>query len=168
MAAFGICHLSFGEVEPSRPDIVWSRLMERSDLKPSLNDLSLAHALARIALGINLLGHGIIRIGNIPGFAATMQKTFEKTWIPAPLTTLVGDIIPPLELVFGIVLIAGWYLRPALIGGTLFMILLLFGATQLQNWTIASEQMIYVAFFAALLATASWDRFSLDSASHRK
>jgi thiosulfate dehydrogenase (quinone) large subunit len=142
--------------------------MERPHPTLSPNDLSLAHALARLALGINLLGHGIIRIGNIPGFAAAMQKTFEKTWLPAPLVTLVGDIIPPLELIFGIVLIAGWYLRPALIGGTLFMILLTFGATQIQNWTVASEQMIYVAFFAILLATANWDRYSLDSASHRK
>jgi hypothetical protein len=48
------------------------------------------------------------------------------------------------------------------------MILLTFGATQIQNWTVASEQMIYVAFFVVLLATANWDRYSLDSASHRK
>jgi thiosulfate dehydrogenase [quinone] large subunit len=71
-------------------------------------------------------------------------------------------------LIFGIVLIAGWYLRPALIGGILFMILLTFGVTQIQEWTVASEQMIYVAFFVVLLATANWDRYSLDSASHRR
>jgi thiosulfate dehydrogenase (quinone) large subunit len=142
--------------------------MERPNPTLLPNDLSLAHALARFALGINLLGHGIIRIGNIPGFAAGMQKMFEKTWLPGPMVALVGDIIPPLELVFGIVLIAGWYLRPALIGGTLYMCLLTFGATQIQNWTVASEQMIYVAFFVVLLATANWDRYSLDSASHRK
>jgi thiosulfate dehydrogenase (quinone) large subunit len=142
--------------------------MERPNPTLLPNDLSLAHALARLALGINLLGHGITRIGNIPGFAAAMQKMFEKTWLPAPIITLVGNIIPPLELIFGIVLIAGWYLRPALIGGTLFMCLLTFGATQIQNWTVASEQMIYVAFFVVLLATANWDRYSLDSASHRK
>jgi thiosulfate dehydrogenase [quinone] large subunit len=142
--------------------------MERSDAPLSRNDLSLAHALARVALGINLLGHAITRIGNIPGFAASLGKTFEKTWLPGFLVTLVGDIIPPLELIFGIVLIVGWYLRPTLIGGTLFMALLTFGATQIQNWTLASEQMIYVAFFAGLLATAGWDRYSLDSASHRK
>jgi thiosulfate dehydrogenase [quinone] large subunit len=142
--------------------------MERPNPTLSPNDLSLAHALARLALGINLLGHGIARIGNIPELAAAMQKMFEKTWLPGPVVTLVGDIIPPLELIFGIVLIAGWYLRPALIGGTLYMCLLTFGATQIQNWTVASEQMIYVAFFAVLLATANWDRYSLDSASHRK
>jgi thiosulfate dehydrogenase [quinone] large subunit len=142
--------------------------MERPNPTLSPNDLSLAHALARFALGINLLGHGITRIGNIPEFATAMQKMFEKTWLPGPVVTLVGDIIPPLELIFGIILIAGWYLRPALIGGTLFMCLLTFGATQIQNWTVASEQMIYVAFFVVLLATANWDRYSLDSASHRK
>jgi thiosulfate dehydrogenase (quinone) large subunit len=142
--------------------------MERPNPTLLPNDLSLAHALARLALGINLLGHGIIRIGNIPGFAAGMQKMFEKTWLPGSVVMLAGDIIPPLELVFGIVLIAGWYLRPALIGGTLFMCLLTFGVTQIQNWTVASEQMIYVAFFVVLLATANWDRYSLDRASHRK
>jgi thiosulfate dehydrogenase [quinone] large subunit len=134
----------------------------------SRNDLALAHALARLALGINLLGHGIIRIGNIPVVAENMVKLFEKSWLPGWLVRLVGDIIPPLELIFGIVLIAGWYLRPTLIGGALFMCLLTFGATQIQNWTVAAEQMIYVAFFAGLLATANWDRYSLDSASHRK
>jgi thiosulfate dehydrogenase (quinone) large subunit len=137
-------------------------------MSASSNDLAVAHALARFALGINLLGHAITRIGNIPGFAANIQKLFEKTWIPGWLIGLVGDIIPPLELIFGIVLIAGWYLRPTLIGGTLFMCLVTFGATQIQNWTVAAEQMIYVAFFAGLLATANWDRYSLDSASHRK
>jgi thiosulfate dehydrogenase [quinone] large subunit len=142
--------------------------MERPNPTLSPNDLALAHALTRFALGLNLLGHGIARIGNIPEFAATMQKMFEKTWLPGPLVALIGNVVPPLELIFGIVLITGWYLRPALIGGTLFMCLLLFGATQIQNWTIASEQMIYVAFFTILLATANWDRYSLDSASHRK
>jgi thiosulfate dehydrogenase (quinone) large subunit len=142
--------------------------MERPNPTLSQNDLSLAHALARLALGINLLGHGIIRIGNIPGFAATLEKTFEKTWLPGFLVSLVGHITPPLELIFGIVLIAGWYLRPALIGGTIYMVLLTFGATQIQNWTVASEQMIYISFFTILLATANWDRYSLDSASHRK
>ena len=142
--------------------------MERPDPNLSRDDLSLAHALARLALGINLLGHGIVRIGNIPGFAAGMEKMFEKSWLPGAVVSFLGHIIPPLELIFGIVLIAGWYLRPALIGGTLFMCLLTFGATQIQDWTIASEQMIYVAFFTGLLATANWDRYSLDSASHRK
>ena len=142
--------------------------MERTNLTLSQNDLSLAHGLARLALGINLLGHGIARIGNIADFSANLEKTFEKTWLPGFSVTLIGHIIPPLELIFGIVLIAGWYLRPALIGGTLFMVLLTFGVTLIQNWTVASEQMIYVAFFTILLATANWDRYSLDSTSHRK
>src|SRR5260370_40244922 len=141
--------------------------MERLNQPLSPNVLSLAHALVRFALGINLLGHGITRIGNMPGFAVAMQKLFEKTWLPGTLVSLVGNIIPPLELIFGIVLIAGWYLRPALIGGILFMCLLTFGATQIQNWTVASEQMIYVAFFAVLLATANCDRYSLHRPSHR-
>src|SRR4030088_2829990 len=129
--------------------------MERPNPTLSPNDLSLAHALARFGLGINLLGHGITRIGNIPEFATAMQKMFEKTWLPGPVVTLVGDIIPPLELIFGIVLIAGWCLRPALIGGTLFMCLLTFGATQIRDWREVSNQITPVAKIVAILVTST-------------
>jgi len=42
------------------------------------------------------------------------------------------------------------------------MLLLIFGSALIQQWEIASVQMIYVAFYSGLLATVRYDRFSLD------
>jgi hypothetical protein len=56
----------------------------------------------------------------------------------------------------------------ALIAVLLFMCVLELGATLIQNWTLASEQLIYIAFLATLLATANWNRFSMDGVSRRK
>ena len=42
------------------------------------------------------------------------------------------------------------------------MILLLAGTSLLQNWSVAGLQLGYLAFYAAVLATATCDRFSID------
>jgi thiosulfate dehydrogenase (quinone) large subunit len=134
----------------------------------SPHDLALAHALARLGMGVAFLGHGLARIGDIQGFSDSLIKTFAQSPLPEPLVVGFAHIIPALELVFGIVLILGWYLRPALIAILLYMCVLELGATLIQNWTVASEQLIYIAFLATLLATANWNRFSMDGVSRRK
>ena len=60
------------------------------------------------------------------------------------------------------------FLRPTLVIGVLLMLLLIFGTTLIQQWDIASIQMIYVAFYAMLLSTIGYDRFSLDGLRRRK
>jgi thiosulfate dehydrogenase [quinone] large subunit len=134
----------------------------------SPHDLALAHALARLGIGVAFLGHGLARIGNVQGFSDSLVTMFAQSPLPAPVVAGFGHIVPALELVFGIVLILGWYLRPALIAILLFMCVLELGVTLIQNWTLASEQLIYIAFLAALLATANWNRFSMDGVSRRK
>jgi thiosulfate dehydrogenase [quinone] large subunit len=47
--------------------------------------------------------------------------------------------------------------------GTLLMIALVFGTALRQHWDILTQQMVYVLLYAALLATRSWDRWSLDA-----
>ncbi len=48
------------------------------------------------------------------------------------------------------------------------MLLLIFGSTLIQQWEIASVQMIYIAFYLGLLATIRYDRFSLEGLRQRK
>ena len=67
------------------------------------------------------------------------------------------------EAVIGTLLMVGLWLRPALAVGSLLMILLLSGTCLLQNWSVAGLQLGYLAFYAAVLATAACHRFSLDS-----
>lgn len=128
----------------------------------SQNDAPLAHGLARLALGVNIALHGLTRLPQISEFAAGMEKKFAETFLPGPLVYATGYGIVLGEAVIGVLLIFGLFLRPALVVGTLLMVLLLTGTCLLQNWEIAGLQMVYVAFYAGLLATLRYDRFSVD------
>ena len=125
-------------------------------------DLEIAHGLARLALGLNILGHGLSRIGNIPGFAAGIEKMFAATWLPSFAVTVTAYTIPPVELFVGALLVLGLLIRPALIVGALLLCQLGFGATLTQQWDIAGIQLIYIGIYGALLATAGFDRYSTD------
>jgi thiosulfate dehydrogenase (quinone) large subunit len=125
-------------------------------------DLALAHGFARVGLGINIATHGLARLGNIPAFASETVKMFAHTFLPSEAVLATAYFIPPAESLIGILLIAGLFLRPALIAGLLVMFQLMFGMTLLQQWAISGLQLFYVAFYAGLLATAGWDYYSVD------
>src|SRR5277367_401423 len=100
-------------------------------------DLALAHGFARIGLGLNIATHGLTRLGMIPGFAAETVKMFSPTFLPPLLVNATAYLIPPAELVIGLFLIAGLFLRPTLALGLLLMFQLMFGMTLLQQWQIS-------------------------------
>ena len=125
-------------------------------------DTSLAHALLRLCLGMNFFIHGVARLPNLADFTAHLSQMMAKTWLPGPLVMASGYVIPFVELITGALLLLGLFLRPALALGSLLMIALTFGICLAQNWSIASEQLIYMIILAALLATARHDRYSVD------
>ena len=131
-------------------------------------DASLAHGLARLALGLNIAMHGYGRLANLTGFATAMVKQFARTFLPSPLVYITGLGIAIGETVIGTLLLVGLFLRPTLVIGMLLMLLLIFGTALIQQWDIASIQMIYFAFYAMLLSTIGYDRFSLDGLRRRK
>jgi thiosulfate dehydrogenase (quinone) large subunit len=105
---------------------------------------------------------------NLAGFASGMVKQFAATVLPGPLVYITGFGIAIGEAVIGTLLFFGLLCRPTLVIGTLLMLLLIFGSALIQQWEIVSVQMIYVAFYAGLLATVRFDRFSLDGLRQRK
>jgi thiosulfate dehydrogenase [quinone] large subunit len=125
-------------------------------------DYSLAHGLARLGLGVNIALHGLTRLPNIPGFAQSFKEQFAKSILSPAWVELSAYGIVYAEVIIGLLLTFGLLLRPALIAGALKMIMLLFGVCLIQNWNAAGTQMIYLAFYAVLLATARLDRYSLD------
>jgi len=131
-------------------------------------DAALAHGLARVALGLNIAMHGYSRLPNLAGFANGMVKQFNATFLPGPLVYATGCGIAIGEAIIGTLLFLGLLCRPALVIGTLLMLLLIFGSTLIQQWDIVSVQMIDVAFYTGLLATVRYDRFSLDGLRKRK
>ena len=131
-------------------------------------DPALAHGLARVALGLNIAMHGYSRLPNLAGFGNAMVKQFATTFLPSSLVYLTGLGIAIGEAVIGTFLVLGLLLRPALVIGTLLMLLLIFGSTLIQQWEIVSIQMIYVVFYVGLLGTIRYDRFSVDGLRQRK
>jgi len=125
-------------------------------------DRELAHGLARLGLGVDIALHGLVRLPKLASFAGGMEKEFAKTVLPGLLVYATGCGIAVGEAIVGSLLVAGLFLRPTLVAGMLLMILLLFGVSLLEKWDVAGMQLTYLAFYAALLATASWDRFSVD------
>ena len=53
-------------------------------------DKALAHGFVRLGLGVNIALHGFVRLPNLSGFAADMQKQFAETFLPGPLVTQPG------------------------------------------------------------------------------
>jgi thiosulfate dehydrogenase (quinone) large subunit len=131
-------------------------------------DAALAHGLARVALGLNIAIHGYGRLPNLTGFANGMVKQFVATFLPGPLVYITGFGIAIGEAVIGTLLFLELFCRPTLVIGTLLMLLLIFGSSLIQQWEIASLQMIYVAFYTGLLATVRHDRFSMDGVRRHK
>ena len=127
-----------------------------------LTDQQLAHTLARLGLGINIALHGLTRIPKFGAFAAHLQEQFTPTFLPAGLVSLSAYGIVAAETVLGLMLLAGYRLRLTLAGGCVLMGVLLFGTCLVQNWTVAGDQLVYLGFFAALLATRRYSAWTLD------
>jgi thiosulfate dehydrogenase (quinone) large subunit len=127
------------------------------------DDRALARALLRLTLGINLLVHGLVRIPKLSGFAAGLARDFEPTILPGGLVHAFGLALPFVETVLGGLLAVGLFQRAALALGALMIAALVFGTALLQHWDIVTQQMVYSLVYAALLATRSWDRWSVDS-----
>lgn len=131
-------------------------------------DVAIAYVFLRIIFGINFFNHGFTRIGDIGGFANSMATLFKDTAIPANLVWIVGAIVPPVELIIGILLIFGLTTRGVLIAGFILMMVLQGGVTILKQWDTAASQLIYCLVFFLLLAGARWNTFSLDSVRSRQ
>jgi thiosulfate dehydrogenase [quinone] large subunit len=132
------------------------------------SDLPLAYLLLRATLGINILLHGVARLLSSPAhFSATLAHEFQATPLPHSLVLAFAWTLPWAEAFLGLFLFIGLFTRIALSLGALLILALTFGACLLQNWPVAGDQLIYAAVYAALLAFASANRFSLDTLIRR-
>jgi thiosulfate dehydrogenase [quinone] large subunit len=121
-----------------------------------LRDRVLAYTLARVGLGINIALHGLVRIGHISQFANSLRPEFAQTILPEPLVVFAGYGIVVAEAAIGILILCNLWLRAALVAGTLLMFLLLFGTCLRQDWGTAASQLVYVGYYAVLLATLQY------------
>jgi thiosulfate dehydrogenase [quinone] large subunit len=120
--------------------------------------------LLRLAIGVSMFGHGLVRLPKLDKFSAWMTGSFEKSMLPHALVVPFSYALPILEFLIGLLLIIGLFTRQTLIGGALVMILLIFGTAMIENWDAIPSQLIHIAFFAILLNhVAVYNKYAVDN-----
>jgi len=127
------------------------------------DDSSLAYALLRITLGLNIFMHGTSRLlAGVGNFVSGMIKLFQSTVLPTAVVVPFGYALPWLEAGLGFLIIVGFRTREALVAGSLLMLALTFGTALRQDWDVAGVQLLYSAVYAALIAALRYNRLSVD------
>lgn len=132
-------------------------------------DRALAVLLLRLALGIDILLHGVTRlfIGGLDAFVNSTAAQFQHAVLPIWQVRAFATAIPFLELAIGLLLIAGFALRWTLVAGAVLMIALEFGTEMRSDWTVVSSQLLYSLLYSALLFCRAYDAHSLDALRRR-
>lgn len=126
-------------------------------------DIVLAYTLLRLVFGINFMVHGLVRIGNIPGFVASQVALYEGLPVPEFMISIPAAFIPIVELIAGVLMIVGFQTRNAIIASFVLMLPLMFGVCLLQKWDTAASQLIYCIVLFILLAGYAFNQVSIDS-----
>lgn len=127
------------------------------------DDYSLAYALLRATLGVNIAMHGISRIlAGVGVFAAGIEKQFAATPLPQFALSIFGHALPWAEAIIGLLILFGVATRVALVAGALVILVLTFGTTLHQDWQIAGLQLIYAIAYALLIAWHGHNAISVD------
>ena len=129
-------------------------------LKPK--DVAIAYLLLRILIGVNNFNHGFTRIFNIPGFVEETVKELADSYFPEFLVRINSYLVPPVELIVGVLITLGLATRSALIITFALMIILKLGVTSIQNWGAATSMLSYGIVLFILLAGNSFNIYSLD------
>jgi thiosulfate dehydrogenase [quinone] large subunit len=120
-----------------------------------------AYVLLRLLTGLDFFGHGFARIftgTHLSGFAQGMVKSMAATPLPPALTLATGYVVPCVELLIGLLLIAGLATRAALTLAMLLMLVLMFGVTLKQDWATAGSQLLYgLVLFVLLFARERYE-----------
>jgi thiosulfate dehydrogenase [quinone] large subunit len=129
----------------------------------------LGYAMLRLALGLNVMMHGVSRILMGPGeFAFKLQTQFANSMLPVVGVRVFGVLLPGIETLVGFLILTGLRLRVALVAASLLMMVLTFGSSMIQDWSAAGTQLMYAAILAALIALQRFDGWSVDAWRRRK
>ena len=118
---------------------------------PRLDERELGHLGLRLVLGINMLVHGLVRVGSPSAFADGMVAGFEATPLPAPLVRAFALVLPFVELALGAALLLGVRLRATLFLGLVLTAMLTFDTCLQQRWDVAGSQLVYAIVYWILL-----------------
>lgn len=126
-------------------------------------DHALGYLTFRLALGLSVAVHGMVRLSIYSQFIAATVKQFAPTILPSGMVHIFAATLPWVESALGILIFFGAATRVALVLGALVMLPLLLGMNMLQQWEIVFIQLGYVAIYGYLLIDREWNWWSVDS-----
>lgn len=115
---------------------------------------STAYLLTRLMIGMSFFGHGVVRMPKLAAFSKGMVAEFQKSYLPEALVIPFTYVLPFAELIVGVLLLTGVFTRQAAIAGAVVMIVLIFGTTTIENWSILPTQLLHAAFLVAVVQFA--------------
>ena len=127
-----------------------------------------AYILVRLALGVSMFGHGLVRLPKLSVFSHWMVETFEKSMLPKFMVLPFSYLLPVAEFGIGILLILGLFTQQSLIAGGVVMLMLIFGSTMIENWEALPSQFIHSILFAVLIQFLASNSFALDDLFTKK
>lgn len=129
-----------------------------------LREVALSYALLRVALGLNICLHGVVRwAAGLRNFAESLLPIFQKTPLPAWSVYSFGYVLPIVEALVGACVLFGFQTKRALISGSVLMLVLTFGSTLRQDWPTVGIQLMYSLVYSLLLAGTPVSYYSIDS-----
>jgi thiosulfate dehydrogenase [quinone] large subunit len=134
-----------------------------------LRNIALSYALLRIALGLNICIHGVVRWSTgLTGFAGSLVEMFQKTPLPAWSVYGFGTVLPVIEAIIGAGILFGFQTRRALISGSVLMLVLTVGSTLRQDWPTVGIQLTYSVVYSLLLAGVRFNSYGVDQLLDKK
>lgn len=124
--------------------------------------VQIAYALFRIALGLDMFLHGIMRLPTLSMWVDAQAKLFENSFLPTFMVRGFLYALPVPEAIIGALLMMGYFTREALIAGSLVMIVLIFGTGTRQDWTTIGAQMLYALYYYIMLARLDDNWLAVD------
>jgi thiosulfate dehydrogenase [quinone] large subunit len=135
-----------------------------------MRDRQTAYAIFRLAMGVNIFIHGVVRIfgSGVQDFASKTAQSFLPTFLPNWSVFGFLIVLPFAEAVLGVLMALGVFTKWSLIAGNLLMVLLILGTALRSDWATVGVQMIYSMAYYLLLSNVRQNELSLDALLFRE
>jgi thiosulfate dehydrogenase (quinone) large subunit len=127
------------------------------------NSRSAAYFILRLTLGFVFLMYGIGKLmEGVNEFTGGLEKQFADTFLPGTLVSLFGITLPFMEVLIGILLIAGLFTRYAIAFAGLLMVALTTGLAITGEPEGVGHNLIYSFILFGLLYYIGDNRWAFD------
>lgn len=123
----------------------------------------ISYLIVRLALGLSMFGHGLVRLSKLQAFSEGLVASFENSILPEMLTLPFSYVLPIAELVFGLFIVLGLFTRISAIATAVVLLSLIFGSTLVENWGAITAQLIHIAFVAYIIHHVKDNTYVLDN-----